>query len=90
MDQHTAISTWVASSISTVAIISSILGWAPQVGALVAAIWYLIKIYESATVQRWVRDRARRKLARLRERVLILEAKYLAQLPPPGEKPDGG
>lgn len=85
---HQNIGTWAASAISTAAIITSMLGWAPAFGALVAAIWYLIKIYESETVQRWVRERRARKLARLREKVLMLEAKYLAQLPPPAEQRD--
>lgn len=85
---HQSASTWVASAISTAAILTSILGWAPAFGALVAAVWYCIKIYESETVQRWVRNRAQRKLARLREKVMILEAKYLAQLPPPEERGD--
>lgn len=85
---HQSIGTWAASAISTAAIVTSLLGWAPAFGAFVAAVWYMIKIYESATVQRWVHNRRARKLARLREKVLVLEAKYLAQLPTPGEKRD--
>ncbi len=78
---HTHASTWVASIISTAAILSSALGWAPAFGALVAAIWYCIKIYESATVQRWVQGRHHRRLARLKARVLMLEAKGRKPLP---------
>lgn len=83
MDQHTHISTWVASAISGAAILGSMLGWAPAFGALVAACWYLIKIYESVTVQRWVASRRLRKLARLKARVIMLEA----QSRPPLELP---
>lgn len=88
MDQNTHVSTWVASAISGAAILSSMLGWVPAFGALVAAIWYLIKIYESATVQRWVHSRRIRKLARLKARVIMLEAQAQRALPLPIERPD--
>lgn len=67
-------SQWAGNLISAAAIISTFLGWAPAVAALVGGIWYLIKIYESATVQRWVHARRARKIARLKARVILLEA----------------
>lgn len=68
------VSQWAGNIISAGAIISSALGWVPAFGALVGAVWYLIKIYESATVQHWVRQRRIRKIARLKARVLMMEA----------------
>jgi hypothetical protein len=83
MVDHTNPSTWIASVISSAAILGSMLGWAPAFGALVAAIWYIIKIYESATVQRWVHSRRVRRLARLKARVIMLEAQSQKPLPMP-------
>lgn len=83
LDHTTSAGTWAASAISTLAILGSALGYAPAFGAFVAAIWYLIKIYESATVQRWVHNRRVRKLARLKARVLMLEAQAQRPLPLP-------
>jgi hypothetical protein len=52
------------------------MGWAPGIAALVALIWYLIQIYESATVQRWVANRRIRKIARMKAKVMMLEARH--------------
>ena len=84
--EHHNISQWVGSAISAAAILSSMLGWAPAFGALVAAIWYLIKIYESATVQRWMHTRRIQKLARLKARVIMLEAQSRSALPWPEDQ----
>jgi hypothetical protein len=43
--------------------------------AVIAGGWYLLQMYESKTVQGWVRDRRLRKLARLKARAIMLEAK---------------
>lgn len=83
MDHTTSAGTWAASAISTLAIMGGLLGWAPAAGAFVAMIWYMIKIYESATVQRWVHNRRVRKLARLKAQVIVLEAHVRPALPPP-------
>lgn len=68
------VSQWAGNVISAAAIISTFLGWAPAVAALAGGVWYVIKIYESATVQHWVNARRMRKIARLKARVLMLEA----------------
>lgn len=77
------ISQWIANGVAGSAIITSILGIVPVVAALVALIWYVIQIYESATVQRWLSLRRVRKLARLKARVLMLEAQSRPPLPGP-------
>lgn len=41
--------------ISTGAVIGSVAGWLPPISAFVALIWYLISIWETETVQGWVR-----------------------------------
>ncbi len=62
---------------------ATLLGLAPAFAAIIAFIWYCIQIYESATVQRWLATRRVRKLARLKARVLMLEAQSKAALPGP-------
>jgi hypothetical protein len=84
MDTNHPISQWLGNGASAVAIIGGFLGWAPAIGALVAAAWYSIQIYESATVQRWVANRRIRKIARMKARVIMLEAQ--ARDPLPGGK----
>ncbi len=65
------------------------MGLAPAIAAAVGGIWYLIKIYESATVQRWVNARRVRKLARLKARVIMLEAQGREPLQMPKSFSDG-
>lgn len=89
MDQH-SVSQWVGNGFSVLAIVGGFLGWAPAIGALVAAIWYSIQIYESATVQRWVANRRVRKIARLKARVIMMEAQARAPLPLPKSFDDPG
>lgn len=73
MDSST-INQWLGNGLSAGAIISTFAGWTPSIAAIVALIWYLIQIYESATVQRWLANRRVVKLARLKARVIMLEA----------------
>jgi hypothetical protein len=75
MDQHN-VSQWVGNVVSVSAIITSALGWAPALAALVAMVWYAVQIYESETVRRWRAGRTIRKLARMKARVIMLEAQY--------------
>jgi hypothetical protein len=66
---------WVGNSISIGAIISTLLGWTPSIAAVVALIWYLIQIFESATLRNWFAKRRLHRLTRLRAEVLMLEAR---------------
>jgi hypothetical protein len=52
--------------------------------------WYCIQIYESATVQRIIATRRIRKIARLKARVIMMEAQYRAALQQPAlpDEPD--
>lgn len=89
------ISTWVGNGASLGAIAISFAGYIPALAAGVALVWYLIQIFESHTVQQWIRDRRLRQIARLKAQAvklqaqaLIMEAKARGQLPGPGEDPD--
>lgn len=86
MDQHN-VSQWVGNVVSVSAIVTSALGWAPALAALVAMLWYAVQIYESETVRRWLAGRRLRRLAKLRVRVTMLEVQVLAP-PAPPKKPD--
>jgi len=81
MDSHHQLSQWLGSGASAAAIIGAFLGWAPAIAALIAGIWYCVQIYESRTVQRYMAGRRLRKLARLKARVLMLEAQSKDPLP---------
>lgn len=83
---HT-ISHWIANFISGGAVIATMTGYIPAAAATVGLIWYLIQIYESSTTQRWIANRRVRKLARLKARVIMLEARGHAAPLLPG-KPD--
>lgn len=74
MDSTHSLQAWIGNIVSVGAIITSALGFVPAVAALVAFIWYLIQIYESVTVQRWLANRRLRKIAKLKARVVVLEA----------------
>lgn len=82
MESHD-LNTWVGNAFSVGAIVSTIFGWVPAIAAIVALCWYLIQIYESATVQRWISDRRIRRLARMKARVLMMEAQQRRALPGP-------
>lgn len=80
---HSTVNQWLGNGLSIGAIASTLVGWTPAIAAIVALIWYIIQIYESATVQRWLANRRVRKLARLKARVLMLEAQGKPPLPGP-------
>lgn len=75
MNGDNNILSWTGNLISVGAIATSIMGYAPAVAAIVALIWYAIQIYESQTVRQWIADRRARQLARLKARVVLLEAR---------------
>jgi hypothetical protein len=77
---------WVGNVVSGAAIFGSFLGWLPGIAAFIAFVWYLIQIYESATVQRWLAARRLRRIAALKAKIVVLEA--LNQLPSLSEKTD--
>lgn len=83
MDGHNSISTWISNILGGGLVLTTILGLVPAAAAFVAFIWYSIQIYESETVRRWTAARRFRKLARLKARVLMLEAQSKPALPGP-------
>lgn len=68
--------------LSVGAIIGSLFGWAPPVAAIAAFVWYLIQIYESKYVQRFLHNRRIRKLAKLRKEIAYIEAAELIRNQP--------
>ena len=68
---------WTGHTISPAAIIGSALGWFPGIAAAVALVFYLLQIYESATVQSWLHNRRLRKIALYKIRMATLEAEEL-------------
>jgi len=85
MNHESNINLWLGNIVSAGAVVSTVLGWAPAIAAIVALIWYLIQIYESETARRWMDGRRHRKIARLKARVLMMEARAKTALPPPHE-----
>lgn len=75
------IPTWFGNGVSGAAIVSTFIGWTPSIAAIVALVWYVIQIWESATVQRWIATRRVRRLARMKAACLMLEAK-ITPMPP--------
>ncbi len=65
---------WVGSGASLGAIASTMIGWLPPIAAFIALVWYMIQIYESDTVQRKLRMRRTRKLARMKAQIIMMEA----------------
>jgi hypothetical protein len=65
---------WIGNGASVGAIISTMTGWLPPAAAFIALVWYIIQIYESDTIQRWVKSRRIRKIARMKAQVLLMEA----------------
>jgi len=87
MNADHSLSQWLGNTIGAGTLVATWVGWLPTIATMIASvvalIWYLIQISESATVQRWAQNRRIRKIARLKARVIMLEAKGLAPLPGP-------
>lgn len=64
------------------ALAAAAMGWLPGVIAIIPAIYYLILIWESKTVQHWINNRRMvwraRKIARLRAKEKVITAKLEA------------
>lgn len=56
-------STLVPHSASVGTIIATLMGWLPGILAVIPAIYYCVLIFESKTVQKWLRKRRLRKAA---------------------------
>ena len=69
----------VGHLVSAGAILGAIIGYLPAVAALVGVVWYLVQLYESHTVQRYLRGRRERKIAKLTLEIARLQAQKLMQ-----------
>lgn len=70
--------TYAADGVAVSTIALTFIGILPGIAALLAAIWYIVQIYESKTVQAWL-DRRRiasraRKLAKLEAKKTVILA----------------
>ena len=63
---------WVADTLSAGAIVATIAGYLPFIAAVAGLLWYLIQIWESRTVQHWMRNR---QMVRKAKRIAKLKAK---------------
>ena len=85
MEEHRTFIQWVGNIVSGGALITSWVGILPTLmtitASMIALVWYLIQIYESETVRRWLANRRKRQIAYLKARVAGLEA-YDRILPP--------
>lgn len=64
---------WIGNSVSVGLIVSSIIGWLPAIASSIAVVWYLVQLYESKTIQRWLDSRLRKKLMKLHAEAAKLE-----------------
>ena len=84
MDHDHSFTTWIGNAFGAGTLAATWAGWMPTIATIaassVALVWYLIQIHESETVRRWLASRRARKIARLRARLILLEAK--PPLPP--------
>ncbi len=76
---------WVGNGASIGAVVSTMVGWLPPAAAFIALVWYIIQIYESDTVQSWLRNKRTRKIARMKARVIMMEAQNKPDLPGLGD-----
>lgn len=73
MSDH-PIALWFGNIASAGAILTTLAGLLPPITAIVALIYYFIQISESETVKSWRRHRRAHRIAKLRARLLELEA----------------
>ena len=64
---------WIGHSLSLAAIGAAILGIIPVVAVLMPMIYYSIVVYESKTVQAFIKSRRLKKLLHMRARAVALE-----------------
>lgn len=53
--EHHETTKHVADALSIVTVLGTLMQWLPSVAALFTIIWTTIRIYETKTVQRWLR-----------------------------------
>lgn len=73
MDDQFTFMQWVGHSVSLAAIGGALMGLLPSIAAVAALIWYMLEIYESRTIQKFVRARRLQTLVKLRAKAVALE-----------------
>ncbi len=83
MQDHTGdhLLSWFGNGASIGAVVSTMFGWLPPAAAFIALVWYIIQIYESDTVQKKIRSRRVRKIARMKAQVMLMEAQDKGDVP---------
>lgn len=54
MEQHLGQTKQIVDFVSIPVIVATFVGWLPQIAAGLTVFWWLIRIYETDTVQKWV------------------------------------
>lgn len=65
---------WFIHAVSGGAILSALAGFLPYVFAVPACAYYCLLLYRDETVQKWFENRRRKKIARLKGKIDLLEA----------------
>lgn len=84
--QTVLIAAHIGDAVSLVAVLGSWTGFLPAFASIAAVVWYLLEIWESDTVQSWVRgpkavkaEKRARRLARALKEVHAIEASDLKE-----------
>lgn len=64
---------WAAHIVSPAALVATMAGFFPQITAVVVFCFYVVQLYESKTVQRWLASKREKRLRRLRAKIALLE-----------------
>ena len=76
-----AVATVAPHTLAPGVLVASMAGILPAVGALIAIIFYLVQLWESSTVQKWVSARRLRRIAKAKVELARLEALELVAHP---------
>lgn len=86
MNNDHSFNAWIANVFGAGTLAATWAGWMPTIAtvlaSVVALVWYLIQIHESETVRRYLASRRARKIAKLKAKLIVLEAKPPLPLPP--------
>jgi uncharacterized membrane protein len=87
MNSDHSFANWIGNVFGVGTLAATWAGWMPMFATIMAStvafVWYMIQIHESETVRRYLASRRARKIARLRAKLILLEAK-----PPLSPAPD--
>lgn len=61
MDHHHETAKQAADALSIATVLGTLMNWLPAVAALTSLVWSLIRIWETDTVQKWVKRDANSK-----------------------------